>query len=103
MIWTVYLITCLRNGRVYVGSSIDWKRRKAQHLSGLRSGKHFNRQLQYDFDRFGLRAFSFHPVSRHPGRSAKRGDPGPDHRAPRRNLTWRRVFRPRLFAALRPG
>lgn len=55
---TVYRIVCFRNGRVYVGITLDFDKRRSQHLSALRKGKH-NFEIQKDYNEFGEGAFFF--------------------------------------------
>lgn len=40
----VYSITNNKDGKRYIGSSIDIKQRWSTHASQLRCGKHYNRQ-----------------------------------------------------------
>lgn len=53
----VYSITCT-NGKIYVGSTGDLAQRFARHRSDLRNGKHANRLLQADHDRYGPDSFT---------------------------------------------
>lgn len=55
----VYIIKCIANGKIYVGSSNDIARRWSCHLSLLKSGKHTNKALQEDFDTYGIDRISF--------------------------------------------
>jgi group I intron endonuclease len=55
----VYAITCIPNGRRYIGSSGNVKARWAQHRSELRHGKHLRSELQADWDAYGAQAFEF--------------------------------------------
>ncbi len=55
----IYIITCKFNKKVYVGSSLDMAIRWNSHLIDLMLGKHCNSNLQNDFDRYGVTAFSF--------------------------------------------
>ena len=59
MQFTVYKILNLKNNRVYIGSTVDFEIRKAEHLGQLRSNKHINRFLQSDFNIYGEENFSF--------------------------------------------
>lgn len=57
----VYVIRCLVNGRLYVGSAADLKRRIGEHKALLRRGGHFHLpRLQQDWDVFGASAFAFY-------------------------------------------
>lgn len=55
---TAYRIVCFRNGKVYVGMTLDFEKRRYQHLSNLRRGK-ANREIQKDYNEFGEDAFFF--------------------------------------------
>lgn len=58
-----YILRCVVNGRVYVGSSsISVMRRKKQHFAKLRLGKHYSRIMQADFNLYGESAFVFDAV-----------------------------------------
>jgi hypothetical protein len=46
---TVYAIQCGSNGKMYIGSTTNWKRRRSQHLYLLRRGEHPVEDLQKDF------------------------------------------------------
>ena len=47
----VYAIVNRRNGKRYIGSSKDISSRIAQHKKLLQAGTHYNKQLQYDYDK----------------------------------------------------
>lgn len=52
----IYLITCKRQGRLplyYVGQTVDFARRKKEHLHELRKGNHYNEKLQRCFLKYG--------------------------------------------------
>lgn len=55
-----YYITCLANGRIYVGVTKDFFSRWHQHLARLRKGTHRqeNTALSEDFNRYGEEAFT---------------------------------------------
>lgn len=55
----VYKITCVPTAKVYVGSSINIRKRRNQHLSLLRNHKHPNEYLQRAFIKYGEKAFTF--------------------------------------------
>lgn len=55
----IYQIINRVNGKQYIGSAINLKRRWAAHLRYLRRGLHYNQHLQRAFDRSGEAAFSF--------------------------------------------
>lgn len=55
----IYLISCTVSGKVYVGSSINIRKRFSAHLSRLRATKHINHHLQNAYDLYGESAFQF--------------------------------------------
>lgn len=50
---SIYKITHVPTGRVYVGSSNNPENRLKAHLSALRNGKHPVEDMQVDFEEFG--------------------------------------------------
>ena len=55
----IYRITNKTNGKIYIGSARDIRRRLRHHLIALRNGAHVNRHLQNAFKRDGEAAFIF--------------------------------------------
>lgn len=55
----VYCITCSKNNKVYVGSSIDINDRWSRHKRLLRDGKHHNIHMQRAWDLYGRDCFVF--------------------------------------------
>lgn len=55
----IYLITNLVNGKVYVGSSVDIRKRMNAHKSHLNNNKHDNPYLQKSWNKYGSDSFSF--------------------------------------------
>lgn len=55
----IYQITCLENGRFYIGSSNKLRQRLLRHCLMLEKKKHENRILQNSFNKYGRLAFSF--------------------------------------------
>lgn len=55
----IYKIINVVNNKFYVGSAIDFKRRKTRHFSELRTGKHNNNKLQNAWNKHGEQAFVF--------------------------------------------
>ena len=49
----IYQLRNLVNGKVYIGSSIDLKRRKVDHFKMLRGNKHYNPKLQNAYNKYG--------------------------------------------------
>ena len=55
----IYCIRNIVNGKCYVGSTIDFSSRWANHRSMLRRGNHDNGYLQRAYDKHGADAFEF--------------------------------------------
>lgn len=55
----IYKITCRLNNKTYIGRSIDIDTRLKSHKSSLKRGKHANKKLQADFNKYGEDAFIF--------------------------------------------
>jgi group I intron endonuclease len=55
----IYKIINVINNKFYVGSAVDFKRRKTRHFSELRNGKHNNKYLQAAWVKYGEQAFIF--------------------------------------------
>ena len=55
----IYQIENRTNGKSYVGSSENLRKRWQAHLSALRSGQHHNCHLQRAFDKYGEATFVF--------------------------------------------
>lgn len=49
----VYKITCLENGKFYIGSTVSFRKRIAEHLRLLRRGVHHNVHMQHVYDKYG--------------------------------------------------
>ena len=59
MIGYIYQIECLPTHESYIGLTIDYKRRKSNHLSDLRNNKHENPKLQNAWNKYGEQEFHF--------------------------------------------
>ena len=55
----VYCIRCKVNNKAYIGSSTNIKSRWYEHKSDLRRGKHHNKQLQEDYNKYGADNFLY--------------------------------------------
>lgn len=53
----IYKIENLVNGKVYIGQSINFKRRFSEHLTELRNNKHANQYLQASWNKYGEHNF----------------------------------------------
>lgn len=58
----IYVILNLKTGKPYIGSTNNYKRRKKNHWSTLKSNKHHNYKLQDDVNHYGLSVFEFIPI-----------------------------------------
>lgn len=58
----VYQIVNLVNGKTYIGSCAEFKRRSTQHRTALKNGRHHNRHLQASWNKHGANAFLFEVV-----------------------------------------
>lgn len=58
----VYSITNKTTGRVYIGSSVNIFARFKQHKDDLITGNHVNKNLQRDYNKFGMDIFIFKPI-----------------------------------------
>lgn len=59
----IYVIKNKCSGRVYVGSTLDDRRRQSTHFRHLRKRMHKNRILQRDYNRFGESVFTFNVIT----------------------------------------
>lgn len=55
----IYKITNVVNGKVYIGQTIDYNKRKNSHISKLINGNHHNEHLQKSFNIHGIKSFTF--------------------------------------------
>lgn len=55
----IYKIINIVNNKFYVGSAVNYEKRKARHLWRLRRGDHANRHLQAAWAKYGEKAFVF--------------------------------------------
>jgi len=55
----VYRIKCKKNGKIYIGSSMDIANRWDVHKYRLKAGLHGNKYLQDDWSRLGSDVFEF--------------------------------------------
>lgn len=55
----IYSISNLLNNKFYIGSTISFINRKANHLSQLKNNRHFNNHLQNDYNKCGKDNFVF--------------------------------------------
>lgn len=55
----IYRIYNKRNGKFYIGSTSNFRKRMREHLSCLRKNTHINNHLQHAFNKHGEESFSF--------------------------------------------
>ena len=55
----IYQIRNLVNGKIYVGSSINLRKRMKDHFRDLRNNRHANQHLQKAYNKYGLDKFVF--------------------------------------------
>lgn len=67
---TVYAIRCRENGKIYIGSAADVKKRFQNHISQLRCGAKGrqrtvqSKNMQSDFDKYGVDAFELYVIEK---------------------------------------
>lgn len=54
----IYKITCTANGKIYIGSATNLRKRLYEHFRTLRHGTHHNSYLQRAFNKYGENAFT---------------------------------------------
>lgn len=55
----IYKIENIKNGKIYIGSSIDIDKRIDRHKNELIKNKHVNSHLQRDFNKYGIDYYTF--------------------------------------------
>lgn len=55
----IYSITNSINGKKYVGSALNFNKRKKDHLNRLKNGKHHSKKLQNAYNKYGKGVFEF--------------------------------------------
>ncbi len=58
----IYKITCIKNGRIYIGSSINVQRRWLEHKRELNKKDHHNIHLQRAWNKYGAQHFIFQVI-----------------------------------------
>lgn len=58
----IYRITCVENGKFYIGSTMNKAQRWARHRKDLRAGNHPNKNMQASWSKYGEAAFLFEVV-----------------------------------------
>ena len=55
----IYKITNLTNNKVYIGQTIDFNKRKQEHINALKAKRHKNAHLQSAWEKYGQDSFKF--------------------------------------------
>ena len=55
----IYKIENLVNGKLYIGQSVNLRKRRTRHFTELRNNKHTNPHLQRAFNKYGEKNFNF--------------------------------------------
>lgn len=58
----VYAIENIFRTKFYIGSTVDFSKRRTSHFNSLRKGTHSNNELQQDFNFDGNSAFVVYPL-----------------------------------------
>ena len=62
----IYKITCTANGKFYIGSSVNLKRRHYGHFHELQTNTHSNKHLQSAYNKYGSETFIFEIIESFP-------------------------------------
>lgn len=57
--YKVYMIKCSANNRAYYGRSQEYEKRWRAHKNMLRTGSHYNTEMQKDWNQYGEENFMF--------------------------------------------
>lgn len=55
----IYIIINVKNGKVYIGQTVDFNRRWSDHKKTLNKDKHTNGHLQAAWNKYGSKSFKF--------------------------------------------
>lgn len=70
--FTIYVIKNVENGKVYVGSSTEYEKRKQTHLRELEAGTHHAEHLQRAWEVYGADSFIFRVLCQEQGTESDR-------------------------------
>lgn len=59
----IYMIENIVTGKAYIGQTVNYDKRKSEHINALKSGRHDNRYLQSSWNKYGESAFRFSVVT----------------------------------------
>lgn len=60
----IYKITNLIDGKIYIGQTVNYKKREKRHLNSLKNGNHHNEHLQRAFDKYGEKSFKIELIEK---------------------------------------
>lgn len=60
----IYKITNLIDGKIYIGQTVNYKKREKRHLNCLKNGNHHNEHLQRAFDKYGEKSFKIELIEK---------------------------------------
>lgn len=60
----VYKILCVKNNKIYIGQTKNYKRRIIEHKSWLNNNGNKNKELQQDFNTYGISNFKFSVIEK---------------------------------------
>lgn len=60
----IYKITNLIDGKIYIGQTVNYKKREKRHLNSLKNGNHHNEHLQRAFDKYGKSSFKIELIEK---------------------------------------
>ncbi len=62
----IYSILNTVTGKIYIGQAVDFDKRVKNHVSKLRNNSHYNKAMQADCDKYGIKSFKFRVVRKVP-------------------------------------
>ena len=63
----IYTLRCMENGKVYVGRTKNPLARRTAHYSALIHGRHINKVMQEDANKYGIECFLFEVIEKTEG------------------------------------
>jgi hypothetical protein len=59
----IYFIENIKNKKVYIGSTLNYDKRKSEHIKSIKNKNHHNQKINSDLNTFDINDFIFYPVS----------------------------------------
>lgn len=59
----IYKIENSVTGKIYIGQTVDYEKRKSSHINALRANRHDNTYLQNSWNKYGEKSFEFSVVT----------------------------------------